>query len=113
MNRLRVVNDTAEKDVKLITDYNSCITKHEEQRQYPLQVVAECRAKFSGCSKTSLSWLNSGQNRSLIIIRLLPPTQALKRNTRSVVLHIGRVKSKACSTIPLQANSKVFGSDLL
>ena len=36
---------------KLITDYNSCKTKDEEQQQYLFQVVAECRAKFPGCSK--------------------------------------------------------------
>ena len=55
MNGLRVVNDTAERGGKLITDYNSGITKDEEQPQYLLQVVTECLAKFPGCSKASLS----------------------------------------------------------
>ncbi|ESN96825.1 hypothetical protein HELRODRAFT_178620 [Helobdella robusta] len=50
---LKVTNDTAEKGVKLITDYNSCITKEEDQKQYFLQVIAECRTKFPGCSKAS------------------------------------------------------------
>ncbi|ESO06373.1 hypothetical protein HELRODRAFT_160540 [Helobdella robusta] len=42
---LKVTNDTAERGVKLITDYNSCITKEEDQK-YLLQVIAECRTKF-------------------------------------------------------------------
>lgn len=40
---LRVVNDTAERVVKLIQDFNSSLTKDEEQRQFLLQVVSECR----------------------------------------------------------------------
>lgn len=52
---LRVVNDTAERGVKLIQDYNSSLTKDEEQRQYLLQVVSECRHLFPGSSKATLS----------------------------------------------------------
>ncbi|ESO06019.1 hypothetical protein HELRODRAFT_160132 [Helobdella robusta] len=52
---LKVTNDTAKRGVKLITDYNSCITKDEEQKQYLLQLIAECRTKFPGFSKASLS----------------------------------------------------------
>ncbi|ESO02978.1 hypothetical protein HELRODRAFT_173812 [Helobdella robusta] len=52
---LKVTNDTAERGVKLITDYNSCITKDEKQKQFLLQVIAECRTKFPCCSKASLS----------------------------------------------------------
>ncbi|ESO05134.1 hypothetical protein HELRODRAFT_184215 [Helobdella robusta] len=52
---LKVTNDTAERGVKLITDYKSCITKEEDQKQYLLQVIAECRTKFPCCSKASLS----------------------------------------------------------
>ncbi|ESO10348.1 hypothetical protein HELRODRAFT_183720 [Helobdella robusta] len=32
VNGLKVTNDTAERGVKLITDYNSCITKEEDQK---------------------------------------------------------------------------------
>ena len=43
---LRVVNDVAERGVKvkLIQDFNSSITRNEEQTQYLLQVVSEHRA---------------------------------------------------------------------
>lgn len=35
---LQVVNDTAERGVKLIQEFNSRITKNEDQKQYLLQV---------------------------------------------------------------------------
>lgn len=38
IGQLRVVNDTAERGVKLMEEYNSLITKDEEQKQYVLQV---------------------------------------------------------------------------
>jgi len=52
---LKVVNDTAERGVKLIQDFNSCLTKDEEQRQYLLQVVSECRHIFPDSSKATAS----------------------------------------------------------
>lgn len=52
---LKVVNDTAERGVKLIQDYNSALTKDEEQRQCLLQVVSECRHLFPDSSKVTLS----------------------------------------------------------
>ena len=36
---LRVVNDTAERGVKLFEEYNHAITKDEEEKQFLLQVV--------------------------------------------------------------------------
>lgn len=55
VKRFRVVNDTAERGVKLIQDYNATITKDEEQKQYVLQVVAECRKLFPNTLKSTLS----------------------------------------------------------
>lgn len=52
---LRIVNDTAERGVKLIQDFNSSLTKDEEQRQFVLQVVAECRHVFPDSSKATIS----------------------------------------------------------
>ena len=43
---LQVVNDTAERGVKLMQDFNSSITKCEEQKQYLLQVVEQHRTTF-------------------------------------------------------------------
>lgn len=39
IRNLRVVNDTAERGVKLIEDYNSILTKNEEEKQFLLHVV--------------------------------------------------------------------------
>src|SRR6218665_404027 len=38
---IRVVNDVAERDVKLIQDFNSSITRNEEQKQYRLYLSTE------------------------------------------------------------------------
>lgn len=51
---MRVVNDTAERGVKLIEDFNNTITKDEAQKQYLLQVVAECRRLYPDTSKRTL-----------------------------------------------------------
>lgn len=39
IRNLRVVNDTAERGVKLIEDYNSILTKNEEETQFLLHVI--------------------------------------------------------------------------
>lgn len=52
---LRVVNDVAERGVALIEEYNSLLTKDEEQRQYILQVVKYHREQFPDCQKNTLS----------------------------------------------------------
>ena len=40
MNDFKVVIDTAEWGIKLIQDFNFCLTKDEEQRHFLLQVVS-------------------------------------------------------------------------
>lgn len=54
VNNLKVVNDMAERGVKLITDYNQLLTKDEQQKQYVLQVVSRCRQLYPDSSKTTL-----------------------------------------------------------
>ena len=51
---LKVVNDTAERGVKLIQDYNSIITNDEDQKQYLLQVVQQHRRNFPDASKKGI-----------------------------------------------------------
>ena len=51
VEHLRVVNDNAERGVALIEEYNSIITKNEDQKQYLLQVVQEHRRLFPTCKK--------------------------------------------------------------
>lgn len=52
---LMVVNDVAERNIKLIEEYNTILTKDEDQRQYLLQVVNEYRKKYPDSKKSTLS----------------------------------------------------------
>lgn len=55
VENLRVVNDTAERGVKLIQDFNILLTKNEEQKQFVLQAVDECRRLYPDVKKSTLS----------------------------------------------------------
>jgi hypothetical protein len=55
VKKLKVVNDIAERGVKLIKDYNECLTKNEEQKQFILQIVSDYRRRFPDCNKKTLS----------------------------------------------------------
>ena len=55
VNSLHVTNDFAERGVALITDFNSALTKDEEQKQYLLQVVEHHRKQFPNPKKTTVS----------------------------------------------------------
>lgn len=48
---LRVVNDTAERTVKLIQDLNRLIKADEEQKQFLLRCVQEHRKLYPDCKK--------------------------------------------------------------
>lgn len=50
----KIVNDTAERGVKLIQDFNHSLTHNEEQKQYVLQVVTE----YPDTSRATLSKSN-------------------------------------------------------
>lgn len=54
---LEVVNDHAERAVKLFTDFNRSLTKNEEQKQYLLQVVTDYRKRVPDATKTTLAQL--------------------------------------------------------
>jgi len=54
VQQLKVVNDTAERSIKLIEDYNSIITKNEDQKQFLLQVVRNYRQKYPDSKKSTL-----------------------------------------------------------
>jgi hypothetical protein len=55
VKNLQVVNDCAERGVALIEEFNSILTKQEEQKQFLLQVVTEHRRQFPDCAKSTLS----------------------------------------------------------
>lgn len=54
VKNLKVVNDTAERGIKLIDEYNKILTKNEEQRQFILQTVSEYRKKFKNVTKDTV-----------------------------------------------------------
>lgn len=54
VRQIKVVNDSAERGVKLIQDYNKKLTRREDEMQYLLQVVKDYHHKFPSYSKQSL-----------------------------------------------------------
>lgn len=55
LSSLEVVNDNAERGIKLIEDFNRFSTKDEEMLQYTLQTVAEYRKMFPSYNKSDLT----------------------------------------------------------
>ena len=51
---LKVINDAAERGVKLVSDYTKVITRNEDQLQYLLQMVESHRRKFPDMRKTTV-----------------------------------------------------------
>lgn len=51
---IKVVNDTAERSVKLAQDFNNILTRNEEQQQYVLQCVQAHRKSFPDTTKETL-----------------------------------------------------------
>jgi len=52
-DKMRVVNDCAERAISLATKFNSTITKDEQQKQYILTVVRKHQQDIPCCSKVS------------------------------------------------------------
>jgi len=52
---LQVVNDVAERGMTLITTFNLIVTKHEEQKQFPLQIVEKHCKDLPQPSKAALT----------------------------------------------------------
>jgi len=61
LKQLRVVNDTAERDVKLFEDFNQLLTNDEEEKQLMLQVVASHRKTVPTHKKTKKSVIRALQ----------------------------------------------------
>lgn len=54
VQKMKVVNDCAERGIALIQAFNKSITKNEEQFQYLLRLVQLHRTKFPTCKKATL-----------------------------------------------------------
>jgi len=54
INSLTIINDTAERAVKLMDDFNASLTLDEEQKQYALLCVQEHRKTYPNCKKSTL-----------------------------------------------------------
>lgn len=52
VSALKPINDSAERGVALMSEYNKLLTNNEEQKQYLLQVVSEHRKKIPSCKKS-------------------------------------------------------------
>ena len=55
LKELKVVNDSAERGVALIEEYNSILTRKENQKQYLLKVVQDHRRRFPNFNKGTLT----------------------------------------------------------
>lgn len=55
LKNIKVVNDCAERGVKLISDFQRSITANEDEKQYLLQVVSKNRKEFSNFTKEALT----------------------------------------------------------
>ena len=51
----QIVNDTAERGVKLMEDYNKILSRIEEEKQCILQIVSEYRKKYPVSMKSTLT----------------------------------------------------------
>ena len=51
---MKVVNDTAERGIALMQQYNSSLTKNEEQKQFLLRLVERHRKTFPSSAKSTL-----------------------------------------------------------
>ncbi|KAL4097852.1 hypothetical protein QTP88_022559 [Uroleucon formosanum] len=51
---INVINDTTERGMKLIEEYNSILTKDEEQKQYLLQIVKNYEIKYPDSNKSTV-----------------------------------------------------------
>ena len=52
---LLVVNDSAERGIKLVSDYINILTKNSEEREDLLQVVEQHRQQYPDCNRSTLS----------------------------------------------------------
>ena len=59
---VKVVNDLAERGVKLMEDYNQILTNNEEQKQYLLQVVQKYRSELPNRNKKNYSFRSLSNN---------------------------------------------------
>jgi hypothetical protein len=54
LKNLHVVNDTAERGVKLMQDFNGLLTISEEQKEFVLRCVEDHRKQYPDCKKQTL-----------------------------------------------------------
>jgi len=59
-SKMKVMNDSAERAISLMQQYNSSLTKNEEQKQYLLHLVERHRKQYPTCSKSTLLNMGSG-----------------------------------------------------
>ena len=61
-SKMKVVNDSAERAIALMQQYNSSLTKNEDQKQYVLRLVERHRKQYPTCAKSTIL-TGSGQRK--------------------------------------------------
>lgn len=54
VKKLKIVNDTAERGIKLMHDYNQVLSKNEEEKQLILQIVSQYKTQYRDVKKSTL-----------------------------------------------------------
>ncbi|XP_053946971.1 uncharacterized protein LOC128855809 [Anastrepha ludens] len=62
LDNINVVNDTAERGVKLMEEFNNSFTKNENQKQFVLQVVEKYRKTYPKHTREAMSVDFSNKN---------------------------------------------------
>jgi hypothetical protein len=55
VKKLKVVNDSAERGVKLMEHYQNCVTKNENRKQFILKITSDYRCRFPNAEKSTTS----------------------------------------------------------
>lgn len=58
VKHLKVVNDTAERAVKLTEEYINILARNEDDKQYVIQIVSEYKKKNSKCNQRKFNKIN-------------------------------------------------------
>lgn len=54
VNNLAVVNDSAERGVKLMEEFNDVLSRNEKEKQFIMQTVSDYRKRYPDAKKTTL-----------------------------------------------------------
>lgn len=75
--QLKIINDTSDRGVKLIQDYNKILAKNEEEMQFILKIISENRKRCPRVTSTLCQQIcNYNNNLHFGLIRAAYPSDA-------------------------------------